>query len=177
MSSSFTFQEEEKSDVGSLLEMLNRLMATFLPLLGQCSLLVNGNKLCQILSECENDVEPEKEKKASSSVTMFSIEGVMSLLFYCSNITAVFLPLVSIGFVPNDMVAYAVVQSFHHSALVGSMMLTTMLFRELLSITSRKISVDFLLEESFLRRGVAGPDPRLDTLERTIRKVSIFINN
>lgn len=75
------FEEYEKYDIGSLTTHLNIMAATVSPFLTQCSLVINGKILCQILLECEEDTLLSEREVVIRSVTVFSMEGIMTLLF------------------------------------------------------------------------------------------------
>lgn len=165
------FEEYETWDVGSLSAHLNIIMATVFQLLEQISILCNGRILYQILLECEEDARPKESEVVCGSVTVFSMERIMTVLFYCSYVVLFFLSMCRAWLVGEKNGEYVIMFVFFPIG-VGSMMLTAMLFREVLTIAAKKLSVDFPLDSSFLEGGLAGDDPRLDALEKRIRKVS-----
>lgn len=157
-------------EVGFVTTRLNIMIAAISPLLAQSSLLINGKILCQILVICEEDALPA-HRKVSCSATTFSLEGIVTLSFYCSYAVGMLGLLFGTFFDEDKITSAALGCLFVH--LIGTLLLITMLFREVLTIASSQLSADFVLDGSFLlESGVAEPDPRLDTLERKIRKVS-----
>lgn len=160
----------ETWDVGTVMTRLNMMAATLFPILAQVSLLFNGRVLCQILLECEEDTYPKERKMISCSVTVFSVEGIMTFLFYCSYAVALSLPILKSWLVYKDFEdAFLSIILF---TIVGGTMLIALLFREVLTVAARQLSVESLIDSSFLRGSLTGLDSRLDTLEKMIRKVS-----
>lgn len=171
----FRTETRYTGSVGALTANLNVVISTTTSLLGQTVLLINGPILNQILLECEEEASLNRPKDVDRSVTIFSMERIMSLLFYCSFTVGLIAPFFSLALIPDTYKAEIVVFFVHCTTITAGMMLTATLFREVLVIASRKLNVDFLLDENILRGGVAELDRGLDALERTIHKVSTTV--
>lgn len=158
-------------DVGSLSRNLSTVVSLVYSLTIEMVLIIKGPALCRLLSECE-ETGDQREKRISRSVTAFSLEAVMTLLYYCSYAV---LASASVYYMWSYQVAFLIERLCTILRIISNyigLMLIPILFREVLAVTCTELSVDFLLDENFLRGDVVGPNRRLDSLERTIHRVS-----
>lgn len=158
-------------DVGTLTRNLTFAISTAFHLIGEVTLISKGQLLCQIISECNETAAPKKAKRGNSSWQVFSVEIITTLLFYCSYVVSVSSNIYSMWSDAEISRVERVVIIARSILYKLSVMLTAVLFRELLSIASERLYVDSSLGESLLQSGDA--ESNLDALSRTIHKVSV----
>lgn len=152
----------EKDNVGTLTTNMSVIISISSIIIGHTSLIIKGPILCHILSEFEKDACVRKDKQDA----IISLKNIMNAVFYCSHAAGILITLVTLR---PDTDIRTVIFFVHCSAVVAGMMLTAMLFREVLAIASSKLSVD---SPDGCCRSMDGLNRRLNSLERTVRQVS-----
>lgn len=166
-------------DVGMLTTYLHTITSAGFTLIYEISFIINGRILCRILSQCQDNNVQKDASGVGMSMAVFTIEGVMTLVFCC-----LYLVLVSL----KIYIAWedTFISSFYKTIITFrivwvilshlSWMLVPLLFREVLTIAAGDLSDGIHLYESVPRGSVVelkvGSDPRLRAVERTIHKVS-----
>lgn len=159
------------SNVGQLTRQVLFMISCISLVVGQISLIINGPILNHILSECEIDI---CLKEVRWPLRRFSFERIMTPLFYCSNLAVLFFTLLPYLYIrPGSDLYQNIAFCLFLCPNLASIMLIVILFRELLTIASSKLSVNFLrLDECSCGTDAAGLEPHLYSLERKIHKVS-----
>lgn len=159
-------------DVGTTTTYMTSWMAKIFYLMSEITLLINGPILCQIISECR-EIAPHNEKKRSSlSWRVFSVERIMTLLFYCSYAASISSSLNTLWLAGDFSTIETVAVIMRFLQIKLSEMLIPIMFRKLLTTASASLSVDHPQDDSFLQGSDAGTD--LKALESTIHKVSDY---
>lgn len=153
-------------DVGQLVGLLNFIMLSVFNLIIEIAFISNGKMFCKILSKCEEIAGREEATR-----TVSTLDRVMTLIFYCSFPVSVSQHAYGLSTNPMNSITYNILYIVWFILFTLSWMLIPILFREVLGITSRDLTVSIILDES-VRGNVVRLDPRLDALERKIHKVS-----
>lgn len=153
-----------------LTEILSSFSALSVSILGQLALLISGPTLNQILSECEEETSLSMMREANDSVPFLSIERITTLLLYCLHARVIFVQFSLARQVPQQFVLETATYMVSTVIIMAGLTVMVMLFRELLTIASRKLNNGLPLDEDILG-GAAKLKCRLHALEGTIRKV------
>ncbi|XP_063865460.1 uncharacterized protein LOC135103342 [Scylla paramamosain] len=149
-------------DVGIMIGWSLFIVSSILLVVGQISFVTHCPTLCHILSECEADAWPK--------VKEFSVEKIMNLAFYCSYVFIIILTWIY----KQDSDASQILDTFFFSLNMISIMVITLIFREMLNLAASNVSINnlHLNEQPFhLHTGAAECGPLLHLLERKILKM------
>lgn len=150
-------------DVGWLTSYMSIVISAASLIVGQIALIINGPILRQILSECEEDARPRVDSGGAF------MKNLVSVFFFCSNTTMVIM-LVSTFHTDSDG-ANIITYHVHAGITIIGMMVTVMMFREVVMSATKKLNVDFLTVDGSSSDSET-IDPRLNMLEGIIQEVS-----